>query len=515
LSLSPANLRRGITRICSQCDDDSELFHEAHSDSWHEREAEELSDEDVDDLLLPNLISLEDLKSLTKQNTNLAYFYLQNEIGITEEDMWRITNEAGSVLGMTARNLRKKVQLLQQTMDLTDDDIRTMILRHPAVLHLSAQGNVAPTILFLQRALDLSREDMRKLLVSYPSILGYSLANLKSKINFYLKLCRFTKDEARKLLVEEPKLMTAGVTTGLIPRLHFFVGELKFTLENFRVVVKKNPLILLASLEKNLRPKLQQYLQRTLTMNTKQVQTIITKYPQFVNYHLNNQILPITEYYCQELNFRISEFAQILVKFPRLVTHSLLDKIKHVVGFLRYELGMDASQVKRVLYQAPQIMNLNTDDTLKGKIHYLREALGLSDEELRRILAGMPTLTICSTEANLKPKIDYLSEVLDRDELKKAALILPTLLGYSLDKRIRPRMAKILESGVDPSAITVGIPMKDDAFDQWLNGRRARVRLKHIDETNKPLDKSTRSDGRIVHWTRPRRHPTIVSKRIS
>ena len=98
--------------------------------------------------------------------------------------MWKITHEAGSILGMTANNLRRKVHLMTRLMDLADDDVRTMLMRHPAVLHLSAKQNIAPTILFLQRSLDLSREDLRAMIVPFPSILGYSLANLKIKIQF-------------------------------------------------------------------------------------------------------------------------------------------------------------------------------------------------------------------------------------------------------------------------------------------------------------------------------------------
>ena len=245
--------------------------------------------EEDEPLLSKNPISLEDLMSLTTKDSNIAYFYLRNEVGIPEDDMWKITHEAGSILGMTANNLRRKVHLMTRLMDLADDDVRTMLMRHPAVLHLSAKQNVAPTILFLQRSLDLSREDLRAMIVPFPSILGYSLANLKSKFNFYLKVCQFSKEEARKLFVGEPKLLTAGVKSGLIPRMHFFVSDLKLPLNELRDIVKKNPRVLLCSLEKNLRPKLQFYLIMTLGMDLPTVHTLLRKYPQFLNYNLEKQ----------------------------------------------------------------------------------------------------------------------------------------------------------------------------------------------------------------------------------
>ena len=479
-------------------------------------------------IVTKNPISMEDLMSFTTKGTNIAYFYLQNEVGIAEDDMWKITHEAGSILGMTANNLRRKVHLMTRLMDLEEGDVRTMLVRHPAVLHLSAKQNIAPTILFLQRSLDLSRKDLRAMIVPFPSILGYSLPNLKSKLNFYLKVCQFSKDEARQLFVAEPKLLTAGVKTGLIPRMHFFVNFLEFPLDGLREVVKKNPRVLLCSLEKNLRPKLQFYLIMTLGMDIPTVQTILRKYPQILNYNLENHILPITRYFVQDLLFSNQEFSKILLKFPRLVSWSLY-KIKHVVGYLRFELGMDASQTKRVLYQAPQVINLNTEETLKPRIEYFRHVFKLTDQEVRQVIAGMPTLAICSVETNLKPKIDYLTEVLGTEEMKFAILLLPTLLGYSLENRIVPRMRQVLEANVHPRSITVGIPMKEEAFQRWLNGRRSRAVLEpgydDVRYTKTPegvrlpslKSLSTKPDtsGRIVHWSRPRQIPANQTREIS
>ena len=455
------------------------------------------------------------LESLSKiaNSSNIAYFYLQNELKIPGEDMWKITNEAGSILGMTAKTLQRKVELLRRTMDLTDDDIRTIMKRHPSVLQLSANKNLAPTILFLQRSLDLSREDLRALIVPFPSILGYSITNLKAKVNLFTKILGFSTDECRVLFVNQPKLLTAGVNTGLLPRVQFMLREMNVPLTELRTLIKKNPQIMLYSLEHNLRPKLIFYFIMTLHMDTRQVSKLLLKYPPILDYNLNNHILPISRYFISDLEFAPTEFRQILLKFPRLVTWSLF-KIKHVVGYLRYELGMNASQVKRVLYQAPQVVGL-TETNVKSKVEYLRGTLLLSDEELRRVVSSMPTIILCSIDANLHPKIEFLRGVLRDNELRGAILLQPSLLGYSLNKRIQPRMQAILDTGAHPRAITVGISMKDDDFRIWLNGRRARLALDPgydrvnkksgevdplpiITPTIKPIDRN----GRIVHWTR-------------
>lgn len=472
------------------------------------------------------VISLDNIDLLVESSTtNIAYFYLKNEIGMTEEAMWKITLDAGQVLGMTADTLRRKVDLIRRTLNLSDDNVRILLERQPTILQLSADQNLAPTILFLQRALDLSKADLRSIVVQFPCVLCYSIKNLKSKLNFFQRLLGFSQDECRKLLVGEPKLLTASVTTGLLPHLRFYTSDLDIPVDKLRTIIQKNPRVLLYSIEDNLVPKLIFYLTMNLRVDSKQMLRLLTKYPQLLDYNLNDHILPITAYLMQEIEYSPTEVRQILLSFPRIMTHSLR-KIKHVVGYLRFELGLEAAQVKRVLYQAPQVIGLNTDDNLKKKVAFLQDEFSLTRNELRRVISGMPTLLICSIEHNLQPKTDYLRTVFqNKRDLHDAILTLPGLLGYSLEKRIKPRMERLLEIGGHPKGITIGIPMKDEAFDQWLGRREKRLEknpgfddkarsqgaaslnnkeaaIVHVDNKNRE-----EKNGRITHWTRERRPP--------
>lgn len=467
-----------------------------------------------------------DLGEFRAASTNVSYFYLQNELGLSEEAMWKITFEAGSVLGMTTANIRRKVDVLRDNMNLSDDDLRTIIGRQPTILQLSADKNISPTILFLVRALDLGRDDLRLLLLASPSILSYKQSNLKSKINFFTRLIDFSVDECRDLLLAEPKLLRAGVRTGLVPKMRFLVRNMDIPMENLRLIIQKNPRILLYSLDNNLIPKLIFYLIMTLSMDLKQVERTLLAYPYILDYNLDRHILPITKYFVRDLEVSPAEFRGIMLKFPRLLTHSL-SKIKHVVGYLRYELGLTGAQVKRVLYQAPQVIGLNTEGNLASKVEFLRAAFALNPDQLRSVVTGMPTLVVLSIDRNLQPKTDYLRKsfgVNDDDNheaLQEAILRLPTLLGYSLDKRIRPRLQAILEAGLDPSRITVGIPMTEEKFEGWLHRRKEKgesivpARLtKEKGRTPQSIVPAQLSPlpvvdfdpaGRIVHWTRPRR----------
>jgi mTERF domain-containing protein, mitochondrial len=389
--------------------------------------------------------------------------------------MWRVTFEAGSALGMTAATLRRKVDVLRDNLNLSPDDVRKVLERQPTILQLSADKNLAPTILFLVRALDLGKDELRTLVVESPSVLGYRKDNLVSKINFFSRLMGYSIDECRELLVAEPKLLRCGVATSLIPTMRFFVRDMEIPLEQLRKIVQRNPRVLLYSLDDNLIPKVIYFLIMTLQMSLVQVQKLLCAYPEFLDYNLDRHTLPIAKYFMKDLEYSPSEMASILLKFPRLVTYQLA-RIKHRVGYLRYEIGLGGSQVKRVLYQNPQLMGL-AFDSLRVRMAFLQDSLQLSPAELRTVVAGMPTLLVLNPRTNMQPKLDYLLASFggSNELLRQAVLRLPTLLAYSFENRIQPRMERILAAGLDPSSVTVGIPMREDRFLDWLERRAAKL----------------------------------------
>ena len=102
---------------------------------------------------------------------DIACYYLQNTIGLSEDAVWKVTLESCSIL--TPCNLEKKVTLLRRTMNLSDEDVRIILGKTPTLLHYSAERNLAPTILFLVRSLDLSKGELRTMVMNCPTILSY------------------------------------------------------------------------------------------------------------------------------------------------------------------------------------------------------------------------------------------------------------------------------------------------------------------------------------------------------
>jgi len=375
-------------------------------------------------------------------------------------------------------------------MNLSDEDVRVILAKQPAVLHYSAERNLGSTIIFLVRALDLSKSELRSLVLDSPSILGYSLSNLSRKLSFFVNTLGYVDDDnyfegmdrVRNLLVGTPKLLLSAVDTGLEPRFQFLHNEIEFSIEELQTLYEKNPKLLMYSLDENMREKIVFFFILRLRIGPENVRKLLLSFPQVMDYNLENHLKPIADYYISDVRFSATEFGSIVTRFPRLFSYSLF-KIKHVTGFLRFELGLDATQVKRVIFQAPQIVGLNTEGNLQKKLDLLQTRLSLTRQELGLVLSKMPTLMNLGIDNNLLPKLEYLEKVANDtnhsgDVVKRMVLKQPTLLGYSLENRIRPRMEKILSAGLSADKVTVGISMAENKFQDWLASSQLRKQRK-------------------------------------
>eukprot|EP00986_Skeletonema_menzelii_P002630 scaffold720_cov68-Skeletonema_menzelii.AAC.3 len=396
-------------------------------------------------------------------------------------------------------------------MNLSDEDVRVILAKQPAVLHYSAERNLGSTIIFLVRALDLSKSELRSLVLDSPSILGYSLANLSRKLSFFVNTLGYVDDDnyfegmdrVRNLLVGTPKLLLAAVDTGLEPRFQFLHNEIEFSLEELQRLYEKNPKLLMYSLDENMREKIVFFFILRLHIEVENVRKILLCFPQIMDYNLDNHLKPIADYYISDLRFSATEFGSIVTRFPRLFSYSLF-KIKHVTGFLRFELGLDATQVKRVIFQAPQIVGLNTEGTLQQKLDLLQTRLSLTREELGLVLSKMPTLMNLGIKSNLLPKLEYLEKVAKKtnhsdDVVKRMVLKQPTLLGYSLENRIRPRMEKIISAGLSADKVTVGISMAEHKFQDWLASSQLRKQRQRQVDIQKNVRNTSRSKMAYLH----------------
>ena len=81
-----------------------------------------------------------------------------------------------SALGLSYEaNIEPNLALLQRRLDLSEAELKNIVLQAPTVLGLSYVKNLEPKLAFLQEELQFSNETLREKIVKIPALLGYSL----------------------------------------------------------------------------------------------------------------------------------------------------------------------------------------------------------------------------------------------------------------------------------------------------------------------------------------------------
>ena len=72
-------------------------------------------------------------------------------------------------------NVLPSLAALQARLELSDSELKRIVLQTPAIVGMSIENNVLPTIDFLQRELSLSHSALRERIVGNPKMLSYSI----------------------------------------------------------------------------------------------------------------------------------------------------------------------------------------------------------------------------------------------------------------------------------------------------------------------------------------------------
>merc|ERR1740129_1256891 len=97
----------------------------------------------------------------------------------------------------TEANVLPSLAALQSRLELSDVELKKMVVRHPMVLGYSIEANVLPKLDWLQQELKLSVDALRAAILAFPARLGYSLDR---RYRPRLRACRLTGAEDMTVL---------------------------------------------------------------------------------------------------------------------------------------------------------------------------------------------------------------------------------------------------------------------------------------------------------------------------
>ena len=116
-----------------------------------------------------------------------AYDYCIQSLGCTAAEAGKVERSLMVDMAkyMTYAKLEERCVWLQSTLDLSDSELKKMVMRFPALLGLTVETNMELKLDWLQTRLDLDDLGLRKMVLTVPALLGYSVQdNMEPKLAF-------------------------------------------------------------------------------------------------------------------------------------------------------------------------------------------------------------------------------------------------------------------------------------------------------------------------------------------
>ncbi|CAK8531591.1 unnamed protein product [Lathyrus sativus] len=274
------------------------------------------------------------------------------------------------------------------------------------------------------------------------------------------------------------KRKAMSLVSGLDPaagnlRPHFvYLMELGMEIGQIKTIIRKYPAFANYSLDGKIKPVVEFFLE--LGMPEEQILIILMKRPQLCGISLSENLKP-TMKFLESLGVDKKQWAKVIYRFPAMLTYSR-QKINESIDFL-LELGISEESVGKILTRFPNIVCYNVEDNLRPTAMYFRslgvdvglllfkcpQNFGLSIEaklkpvtefflergytleEIGTMISRYARLYTFSLAGSLMPKWDFF---LTMDYPKSELVKFPNFFGYNLERRIKPRYARVKCSGV-------------------------------------------------------------------
>lgn len=195
---------------------------------------------------------------------------------------------------------------------------------------------------------------------------------------------------------------------------------------------------------------------------------IICKAPMLVTYSVEKQLQPTLAFVHTLAS--AERVAHIVTSHPRVLTYSVTKVWEPQLAFLARRLALEnrpQNEAAHIICKFPPLVWLKAD-LVDQKVTFLQERLQLSLPQVRYLVASFPQVLGLSVEQNLEKKVDFLLDFLTLEELQDFLLYQPSLLAYSLENRLRPRLELMKQHDISfaysPRYL---MSLSNAKFEQW------------------------------------------------
>jgi tmRNA-binding protein len=133
---------------------------------------------------------------------------------------------------------------------------------------------------------------------------------------------------------------------------------------------------------------------------------------------------------------------------PQVLGLNIEENLEPKLAYLQKRLVLNENELSKLVQSLPPALGLNIEENLEPKLEYLRKRLLLNEKELRRLVQKLPQVFSSSIEINLEPTIEFFEDLIGVSDAKGFLMKDPSVIGRSLEKRLKPRLAEVREAGI-------------------------------------------------------------------
>lgn len=167
-------------------------------------------------------------------------------------------------------------------------------------------------------------------------------------------------------------------------------------------------------------------------IGTKDLGMVIAAYPSVLLLDASRQILPTAQYLMNDLGIFQDDLPRVLQLYPSLLRMDV-EQMRNVVSYLT-SLEVAEDNLGNIFRSFPALLTLDIEHDMEPVVAFLR-SIGISN--VGRFISRLPPVLGYSVDKELRPKFEYLASVLTdaRFEVSK----FPAFFSYPLERVIKTR----------------------------------------------------------------------------
>ncbi|KAI8556541.1 hypothetical protein RHMOL_Rhmol05G0261400 [Rhododendron molle] len=198
---------------------------------------------------------------------------------------------------------------------------------------------------------------------------------------------------------------------------------------------------------------------------------IFEMYPHLLSADPYSDLYPVFDFLLNDVGIPYPNIRTSILRCPRLLVSSVDDRLRPTLLFLK---GIGFVGNDAINSQTSVLLVSSVENTLIPKLNFLK-GLEFDYDEVRTLVLRLPSLLTYSVEGNLRPKVQYFLEEMNGDlgELKG----FPQYFAYSLEGRIKPRHRMLAQYG-----FSLSLPEMLKYSDAEFNVRFLDMRVRLAEE---------------------------------